>query len=205
MATMTSLPPTRHHSTRPVSPTTALALLSTYIANAADDPSLQPNALLTERGPISSSSGSSTGLTIHNLKRVEAGLKGEHLGADLSFAKFGGEGLPDLQMGGQEGRERDGEVNGLLGVGDGGEGAVEREGGQDGWQDMQAYEREQEVTEGEVGARHSGVQDGGAVPRVKESTSVHDKDERKRKKAERRRKERRDFNEKKARDKAAEI
>jgi len=34
---------------------------------------------------------------------------------------------------------------------------------------------------------------------------VHDKDERKRKKAERRRKERRDFNEKKARDKAAEI
>lgn len=202
---MTSLPPTRHHSTRPVSPTTVLALLSTYIANAAEDPSLQPNALLTERGPISSSSGSSTGLTIHNLKRVEAGLKGEHLGADLSFAKFGGEGLPDLQMGGQEGRERDGEVNGVLRVGDGDERDEKREAGQDGWQDMQAYEREQEITEGEVGARHTGVQDGGAVPRVKESTSVHDKEDRKRKKTERRKKERRELSEKKARDKAAEI
>lgn len=202
---MTSLPPTRHHSTRPVSPTTALALLSTYIANAAEDPSLQPNALLTERGPISSSSGSSTGLTIHNLKRVEAGLKGEHLGADLNFAKFGGEGLPDLQMGGREGGEWDGEVNGSLTVGDGGEVDEERKAGQDGWQDMQAYEREQEITEGEVGARHSGVQDAGAVPRVKESTSVHDKEDRKRKKTERRRKGRRDLNEKKARDKAAEI
>jgi len=202
MATATALPPITHHSTRPVSPTTALALLSTYIANAADDPSLQPNALLTERGPISSNSGSSTGLTIHNLKRVEAGLKGEHLGADLTFAKFGGEGLPDLQMGDGGGRERDREVNGVGGVGDGGEEGV---GGADGWQDMQAYEREQEITEGEVGARHSGLQDGGEVPRVKESISVQDKDKRKRKKNEKRRKERREFSEKKAREKAAEI
>lgn len=128
--------------------------------------------------------------------RVEAGLKGEHLGADLSFAKFGGEGLPDLQM-------VDGEVDGDGRVG---EGAGEGDGGgQDGWQDMQAYEREQEVTEGEVGARHSGVQDGGAVPRVKESTSVHNKEERKRKKVERRTKERREALKKKAREKEAEV
>lgn len=200
MATATSLPPTTHHSTRSVSPATALTLLSTYIANATTDASLQPNALLTERGPITSNSGSSTGLTIHNLKRVEAGLKGEHLGADLSFAKFGGEGLPDIQMG-----DGDAGVNGYGGAVEGreeGEGEGEGEGG---WQDMQAYEREQEITEGEVGPRHSGVQDGGEVPRVKESTSGKNKDERRRNKKEKRKKDRRQVNEKRAREMAAEI
>jgi hypothetical protein len=45
---------------------------------------------------------------------------------------------------------------------------------------MQAYEREQEMTEGEIGVRNACVEDGGVVPRVKESHSVHDKEERKR-------------------------
>ncbi|MCJ1366331.1 hypothetical protein MMC16_005459 [Acarospora aff. strigata] len=203
MSTIQSLPPAVHHSTRPVSPTTALSLLSTYIASAATDASLQPNALLTERGPISSTSGSSTGLTIHNLKRVEAGLRGEHLGADLSFAKFGGEGLPDLQVG----------VNGVVGGGDvevNGEGGEGREGegggaGEDGWQDLRVYEREQEITDGEVGARDTGLGDSEGVPMVKESKSIHNKVSRKARKIERRKKERRDFSEKKAREKAAEI
>lgn len=121
----------------------------------------------------------------------------------MSFAKFGGERLPDLQMGDREGGERDGEVNGVGAVGDGGGEGVGGE--EDGWQDMQTYEREQEITEGEVGARHGGLQDGGEVPRVKGSKSVPDKEERKRKRKEKRRRERRDFNEKKAKEKAAEI
>ncbi|KAI9876200.1 MAG: hypothetical protein M1830_007050 [Pleopsidium flavum] len=201
MSTFHSYPPIHHHDSRPISPSTALSLLSTFITNAATDPSLQPNALLTESGPVSSTSGSSTGLTIHNLKRVEAGLKGEHLGADLSFAKFGGEGLPDLQFGidGPEGQGAN--KSGNEAVGQGVEGGL----GEDGWQDVQAYEREQEMTEGEIGERNTGVEDGGEVPRVKESRSVHNKEERKRKKAEKRKQERRESHIKKVREKAAEI
>jgi len=201
MSTIHSYPPIHHHSTNRISPSTALSLLSTYIANAATDASLQSNALLTEGGPVSATSGSSTGLTIHNLKRVEAGLKGEHLGADLSFARFGGEGLPDLQFGadGVEGQSANKSVDSA--VGQGGEEGI----GEDGWQDLQAYEREQEMTEGEIGVRNACVEDGGEVPRVKESHSVHDKEERKRKKAEKRRRERSDFHAKKAREKAAEV
>lgn len=128
-------------------------------------------------------------------------MKGEHLGADLSFARFGGEGLPDLQFGadGVEGQSANKIVHSA--VGQGGDEGI----GEDGWQDMQAYEREQEMTEGEIGVRNACVEDGGVVPRVKESHSVHDKEERKRKKAEKRRRERSDFHAKKAREKAAEV
>lgn len=49
------------------------------------------------------------------------------------------------------------------------------------------------------------MEDGGEVPRVKESKSVHDKEERKRKKAEKRRQERANFHAKKVREKAAEV
>ncbi len=104
--------------------------------------------------------------------------------------------MPELQMDGDmEGRDY-GENGRMEGV------EVETE--QDGWQDMQTYEREQEITEGELGARHTGLEDGGEVPRVKAPKSVLDKNDRKKKKAERNKQSRREKNDK-AREKASEV
>ena len=81
-----SFPPHNHHATKRISSSEALTLLSDYLHQAITDPSLHPNALLTENGPIAPSTGSATGLILHNLERLEAGLRGEHLAAEeLSF------------------------------------------------------------------------------------------------------------------------
>lgn len=190
-ALLSSRPPIVHHSSNRISPEKASTLLSTYIASAEKDASLQPDAILTERGPAFPAKDSTTGLVMHNLKRVEAGLRGEHLGEDLSYADHGGQGLPGMQFGRSDKVE-------VHGAGD--------TMGQDGWQDMDEYEREQEVTEGEVGQRHTGVgEDGGDVPRLRESLSVHEKEERKRRKKEKRKKEKKDRLDKKASEKEAEV
>ena len=119
-------------------------MTTAYLHATTTDPSLHPNALLTENGPIMPSSGSTTGLVLHNLKRVEAGLRGEHLAADLTFEKFGGEGLPGLMPnGGVMGSGKDavgGAKEGSLNLG--------KEGG---WQDKEEFEREQEVVQGSLG------------------------------------------------------
>ena len=179
----TAYPPHRLHSSTQVSPSRALFLLSAYLEATATDPSLHPNALLTENGPITPSSGSSTGLVLHTLKRVEAGLRGEHLAADLAFEKFGGDGLPDLMPGNAE--------NPVATV-DGSQmehhnGAVEGE-----WQDKEEFEREHELGEGDIGDRDNAVEggfeeEGGKVPMVKtiSTKSMKEKEERKKAKKER--------------------
>ena len=80
----TSFPPHRIHSTARLSQSDALSLLSSYLSRAETDPSLHPNAILSESGPTVPYTGaSSTGLVLHNLKRLEAGLDGRHIAADL--------------------------------------------------------------------------------------------------------------------------
>ncbi|KAK0516534.1 hypothetical protein JMJ35_001137 [Cladonia borealis] len=179
----TAYPPHRLHSSTQVSPSRALFLLSTYLEATATDPSLHPNALLTDNGPITPSSGSSTGLVLHTLKRVEAGLRGEHLAADLTFEKFDGDGLPELILGNAE--------NSVATV-DGSQmeqhtGAVEGE-----WQDKEEFEREQELVEGDIGDRDNAVEggfreEGGKVPMVKaiSTKSLKEKEERRKAKKER--------------------
>ncbi|MCJ1373449.1 hypothetical protein MMC20_004677 [Loxospora ochrophaea] len=190
MTSFNAFPPHRLHSSRPIPASQALDLLSTYLEAAANDAALHPNALLTEDGPTSVTAGSNTGLVLHNLKRVEVGLRGENLGADLSFAKFGGEGLPDLQL-----------VNGN-GVGPNEQHAVEFEvqgtsmdTGPNGWQDPTEFEREQEITQGEIGRRNRAANrtsmNAGDVPSVVETKTSGDREERKRRKKERRKEEKR--------------
>ncbi|KAL8673721.1 MAG: hypothetical protein Q9168_001882 [Polycauliona sp. 1 TL-2023] len=165
----------------------AQQLLSEFLKASANDPSLHPNALLTENGPVVASSGS-TGLVLHNLKRVEAGLRDEHLAADLTFTNYGGEGLPALvgdqapNAGSVESEETHPAADQVYAQG---------------WQDKAEYEREQAVEQGEVGPRGDALEHpilnsrpdtgGGAIPVVENAgASMLDKDERKRKKKEKR-------------------
>lgn len=192
MATSNSYPPHHHHSTERISQSHALSLLSSYLAAAATEAYLHPNALLTESGPITPSSGAhSVGLVLHNLKRVEAGLKGEQLGADLTFQKYGGEGLPDLLVT-SEGLPRlpseglDGALNASVGSLGGGGGVS---GDRVEWQDKTEFDREQEVTQGEIGERDNvmgDVGEGYRVPDVEVTKSTADREERKRRKKARR-------------------
>ncbi|KAL2040116.1 hypothetical protein N7G274_007019 [Stereocaulon virgatum] len=198
----TAYPPHRLHTTTQISPSQALTLLSAYLHATTTDPSLHPNALLTDNGPITPSSGSTTGLVLHNLKRVEAGLRGEHLAADLTFEKFGGEGLP-----------------GLMPVGGGSEGGKEVVGGakeadldlgmEGGWQDKEEFEREQEVVQGELGNRENGVgaeagEEGGQVPTVRATKSGREIEQRRKMKKERKIRDRKEREAKRKREKDAE-
>ena len=198
----TAYPPHRLHSSTQVSPSHALSLLSAYLEATATDPSLHPNALLTENGPITPSSGSSTGLVLHTLKRVEAGLRGEHLAADLAFEKFGGDGLPELMPG----NAKNSVVTASGGQMVDSNGAVEGE-----WQDKEEFEREQEVVGGDIGDRDNAVEggfeeEGGRVPMVKSvsTKSMKEKEERKKVKKERKKEQRVSMEARRKREKDAE-
>ena len=193
----TCYPPIHHHSTKRVSASTALSLLSKYLDSAASDPSLHPNALLTENGPITPSSGANSGLVLHNLKRVEAGLKGEHLGADLMLEEYGGEGLLGMSDGHAVAGASEIPVGGLQDEGQQLEGD---------WQDKEEFEREQDIVQGEIGKRDNAVE-GKRTPKVKVANGGGhelDKEARKRLKKEKRKKEKQAELKRKQREKDAE-
>lgn len=196
----TANPPLRKHTTRRIPRSAALNLISSYLLASKTNPSLHPDALLTESGPLASYTD---GLTLHNLRRIEAGLRGDNLGADLTFSKFGGQGLPNLQArapGPISGTGRRGGANGEKGTA-----------GEEGWQDREEFEREQEVVVGGGGrgeemmkrGKGSGVRvrvlegedddrpiggDGGGGDVV----SVENKEDRKKRKRERKQNEKRE-------------
>lgn len=196
----TANPPLRKLSTRRIPNSAALNLISSYLLASITNPSLHPDALLTESGPLASST---EGLTLHNLRRIEAGLRGDSLGADLTFSKFGGQGLPDLRagtLGPISGTGRRGGFTGEKGVAE-----VE------GWQDREEFEREQEVVVGGGGRGEEMMKRGkGSGVRVLEEkdddrpigggvTSAEDKDRKRRK--ERRKNEKRERERKRQREK----
>ncbi len=176
----TAYPPHRFHSSTSIPPTHALTLLSAYLSATATDPSLHPNALHTDNGPIAPSAGANTGLVLHNLRRVEAGLRGEQLG-------------PDLKGQGDEGGADEGGT--VVGMPSEGELSGQKDVEMDGWQDKEEYEREQYVVQGDIGERDNGVDGGfereaGQVPKIKASKVRKDVDCRKKAKKERRLEER---------------
>lgn len=198
-------PPLRKHTSRRILPSAALNLISSYLLASTTNPSLHPDALLTESGTLASSTD---GLTLHNLRRIEAGLRGDNLGADLTFSKFGGEGLPDLHArapGPISGTGRRGEFNGE-------KGAAEEEG----WQDREEFEREQEVVVGGGGRGEEMMKRGkGSGVRVLEEKDDHrpvgvgvkltgDKEERKRRKKERKKNDAREKEMRRQREREAE-
>ncbi|RAL08977.1 uncharacterized protein BO97DRAFT_408040 [Aspergillus homomorphus CBS 101889] len=83
-----ALPPTTIISSRPISQSAAHDFLAAYLDRAATDPALQPNAGISEHGPLSRTTAAAPNLMLHNLKRVQAGLAGEVLGRDLTLAKL---------------------------------------------------------------------------------------------------------------------
>ncbi|KAF7160582.1 hypothetical protein CNMCM5623_006203 [Aspergillus felis] len=82
------LPPTTILSSKLISQSAAHDFLAAYLDRAATDPALQPNASISEHGPISRTTAAAPNLILHNLKRVQAGLAGEVLGRDLTLAKI---------------------------------------------------------------------------------------------------------------------
>lgn len=169
------LPPTIIHKSERISHSAAHDFLTAYLNRAATDPSLQPDSILSAHGPVSGNTGSAPNLVIHNLKRVQAGLAGEVLGKDLTFARLGGEGIFEL---------------GSRNLGDGlnwGDGKAQ-EVNDDGWQDLQSYEMQQIKETGQEEVR--GPSDDSNKDGMPQKTKV-DKEERKRKKRERRKAERR--------------
>lgn len=193
-------PPIHHNRTEHITTSAALSSLSAYLEATTTDPSLHPNALLTEGGPTTQSLGANVGLVLHNLKRVEAGLKGEHLGADLTFENFGGQGLPDL-MG----------EDAIAGATEKPIGEMERQGQtlEGEWQEKEEFERQQEMVQGEIGERDNAPsggfnQDNGRTPRVKVTKSNGQIDARREAKKERRKKGKVEREAKRRREKAAE-
>jgi hypothetical protein len=126
----TAFPPLRARASVPVPASTALAKLQTYLGatTAAAQAHLLPNATLHAGGAAAQGGGAAANLVIHNLKRVEAGLRGEWLS-------------PSLELDGAGARDGDGEAG------------VEGEG----WVDLDTYRREQSIEEGEVGPVDTGV------------------------------------------------
>ncbi|TGO40446.1 hypothetical protein BHYA_0037g00470 [Botrytis hyacinthi] len=124
-----AFPPHKSIPSIPVNQTIALKYLQDYLSLTSSTPYLLPNAKLEPTGPTIGSSHSS--VTIHNLQRVEAGLRGEWL-------------APTLEM------EEENPVEIAHGLED-------ASGGDkmdvDGWQDKEEFEREQSIEEGDVGAR----------------------------------------------------
>jgi hypothetical protein len=120
-----------------IPPSLALTYIQNYLTSTLTQPHLHPSSQLTERGPTASlSSNSAGGLVLHNLRRVEAGLRGERWG--------------DLQGDEAEGERAE-------------EGCPEE---QEGWEDMERYRMEQgEVVgagkEGGVGEVPIEVQESG--------------------------------------------
>ncbi|KKK17662.1 hypothetical protein P175DRAFT_0498058 [Aspergillus ochraceoroseus IBT 24754] len=158
------LPPTTIISSKPISQSIAHDFLAAYLDRATTDPALQPNAGISEHGPVSRTTAAAPNLILHNLKRVQAGLAGEVLGRDLALAKLK-EGLDAQQQ------SKD---------------ATAGETGQDGWEDAKQFEQGVD-TEGVAGSQE--LMD---VDKVDADASGRvDKEERKRKKKERRQAEKR--------------
>ncbi|KAI9841208.1 MAG: hypothetical protein M1837_000935 [Sclerophora amabilis] len=201
-----NFPPRVTHSCCPILPSTALDLLQAFLVDAESSPHLHPDALLTEGGPQRSSAGE--GLILHNLRRVEAGLRGERLGKDLS--DFNTDEVVEYAEGGDEvdvrsaGRQQEGFWE------EPAAGAAQRGVGNQ-WEDFEDYQLKPGDDVGDVVGDEGmqGVLDGGRVPAVKDGNKGAgvgpvNKEERKRKKRERRIMEKKEAAEKKRKEKEME-
>jgi hypothetical protein len=132
---MSAFPNYRSVPSVPVDKETAHKLVEAYLEATKTSLYLLPNARLESSGPTFGSSNSS--VTIYNLKRVEAGLRGEWLAPSLEF---------------NETKRADAE--GVSGSSSRGADNMDT----DGWQDLDEYQREQEVIEGELGPNDTEVE-----------------------------------------------
>ncbi|EHK96813.1 hypothetical protein GLAREA_07448 [Glarea lozoyensis ATCC 20868] len=140
---MTSNPPTRLIPSIPIPPSVALTYLSKYLSQTSTNAYLLPNAKLEPSGPTAGATNSS--LTLSNLQRVEAGLKGEWLAPVLELEE-----TAKLEAEGEKKAGEEGE-----------------------WQNLEDYQLEQQDLEGEVGERVNVVaQDGDEMVGGEEGNEV---------------------------------
>ena len=131
---MSAFPPHKTLTSLPVSQAIALKFLTSYLEATKTTPHFLPNARLEPNGITAVFSSS---VSIHNLERVQAGLRGEWLAPVLDL----GEDVTGEEV----------QVAGGLEAPQGDEMDVE------GWQDLSEYQREQSIEEGEVGPRQTGI------------------------------------------------
>lgn len=137
---MSAFPPHRTIPSIPIPQEIALKFLSSYLEATKTSPHLLPNARLEASGPTAGSSASS--VTIHNLQRVEAGLRGEWLAPTFDLEEGNvtvAEGMDDGTNKGQDNIEEEGE----------------------GWMDLDEYQREQSIEGGDLGDRLQDVAEEG--------------------------------------------
>jgi len=80
-----ALPPHTHLTpSTPISSATALANIQAYLSLTADHAYLHPDVIFTSSGPTASNNLAEGGLVLHQLRRVEAGLRGEHMEVELA-------------------------------------------------------------------------------------------------------------------------
>ncbi|QSZ29430.1 hypothetical protein DSL72_003944 [Monilinia vaccinii-corymbosi] len=134
---MSAFPPHKSIPSIPVNQAIALKYLQEYLSLTSSTPYLLPNAKLEPTGPTIGSSHSS--VTIHNLQRVEAGLRGELLAPTLEIEE---ENAVEITQGMDDGTVK-GSGGDKMDVG--------------GWQDKEEFEREQSIEGGDVGAKVENV------------------------------------------------
>lgn len=179
---MASFPPIKLQASKPISQSAALAHLQTYLSlsEQKENAHLLPNATLSSTGPTAKGEVGGN-LVLHNLKRVEAGLRGEWLApvfdleedVDMGIAIGGGLGEEGVQI-----RDE----------------AMEEEENVEGWQDLEEYQREQSIETGEVAPEKTEVGQEGEVMVSMEPpvATPMDKEARKRAKKERALKEKKE-------------
>lgn len=121
----TAFPPHQSIPSIPIPQERALEILQAFLTSSQSTPYLLPNAKLEPTGPSTGSSNSS--VTMHNLGRLEAGLRGEWL-------------APVLEL--EEGKDKEAEKKPTKGDN------MEV----DDWQDPEEYQLEQDIEEGDLGA-----------------------------------------------------
>ena len=86
--TMSSYHTLPHHvhvtPSRPISTDTALVNIQSYLALTTTEAYLHPDVIFTSSGPTASTSLTTGGLVLHQLRRVEAGLRGEYIAVELA-------------------------------------------------------------------------------------------------------------------------
>ena len=85
MATTNSLPPRKVFGGRFITNANAAARITSYIADSTKYAHLHPDCIFSDGAIVPSSSLKTGGITLHHLRRVEAGLQGKQLGTDGSL------------------------------------------------------------------------------------------------------------------------
>lgn len=206
-----SFPPHVHLTPlQPIAPSHALTLIQRYLSASGEHPYLHPDCHFVEHGIQLNNPIESGGLILHQLRRVEAGLRGERLSADVLLVDGAGEQTEGAAGEGAYAVARTRGVVDALPEGDdsrldtllSGHDAVAAQPDAVMPNVSMNYQEQMAIAhtgqeQGDVGDRHNAVRNRDAVPAVRDASrkdewGEEDKEARKRAKKERRKTEQRE-------------